>query len=240
MDKAEQQKYFEENRYVVVRGFLDPTLANLLSEYLSKKARSLEVQYMIDPTTVYPDITGRLPGQDEQVPSSYSWYGDPMMDTLLEQSTTFISEYTRKSLYPTYSYCRYYVNNAELVKHRDRPECQYSTTIFLGGDPWPIFFKDVNGADVKVDMAPGDMVIYSGCDLWHWRETFKGETCSQVFLHYGDINDPIGKPLDDRVCTGVPGGFTKDAIQQTVSLLEHRSKSLQKIIDSMESNKHGK
>ena len=28
------------------------------------------------------------------------------------------------------------------------------------------------------------MLIYSGCDLEHWREEFTGKDCGQVFLHY--------------------------------------------------------
>ena len=35
-------------------------------------------------------------------------------------------------------------------------------------------------------MEPGDMLIYRGCDLEHWREEFKGNVCDQVFLHYSD------------------------------------------------------
>ena len=234
MDKAELQKYFEDNRYVVVRGFLDATLANLLKEYMSKKARTLEAQYMIDPSLISVEFSGNLPGQDEQVPSSYSWYGDPMMDTLLEQSTQFVGEYIKKNLYPTYSYCRYYITGAELKRHSDRPECQYSTTLCLGGDPWPIFFKDNDGVNIKVDMAPGDMVVYSGCELEHWREPFEGQTCAQVFLHYGDIDDPIGNPLDGRVFTGVPKSVNRETLQNTVSQLQHRSKTLQHILDSTE------
>ena len=157
-----------------------------------------------------------------------------MMDTLLEQSTQFISEYTSKSLYPTYSYCRHYINNAELERHVDRPECQYSTTICLGGDPWPIFFKDTNGVNIKVDMAPGDMVIYSGCELEHWREPFEGNGCAQVFLHYGDVNNPIGKPLDGRIYTGVPLSVNKDVLLDKITFLQHRMKKIQHIIDSME------
>ena len=44
-----------------------------------------------------------------------------------------------------------------------------STTLNLGGDPWPIYLdptgKTRSSLGIKVDLKPGDMLIYSGCDL---------------------------------------------------------------------------
>ena len=50
------------------------------------------------------------------------------------------------------------------------------------------------------------MLIYSGCDLEHWREPFQGTVCSQVFLHYNHANGPFAKTnlLDGRPLLGVP------------------------------------
>lgn len=38
-----------------------------------------------------------------------------------------------------------------------------------------------NAKGIKVDLKPGDMLIYSGCELEHWREAFQGKDCVQVF-----------------------------------------------------------
>ena len=37
-----------------------------------------------------------------------------------------------------------------LKRHKDRPSCEISTTLNLGGDPWPIFI-DGTGADSVID-----------------------------------------------------------------------------------------
>jgi hypothetical protein len=37
------------------------------------------------------------------------------------------------------------------------------------------------------------MLIYSGCDLEHWREEFKGKNCGQVFLHYNKAGSKTAK-----------------------------------------------
>jgi hypothetical protein len=44
---------------------------------------------------------------------------------------------------------------------------------------------------VEVVLEPGDLVIYKGCDLEHWRNKFEGHICVQVFLFYNDIEGPF-------------------------------------------------
>ena len=57
----------------------------------------------------------------------------------------------------------------------------------------------------KVDLKPGDMLIYSGCELEHWREPFQGKLCGQVFLHYNHANGPYAKTnlYDKRPMLGI-------------------------------------
>ena len=57
---------------------------------------------------------------------------------------------TGLSLVPTYSYTRIYNKGNILKKHKDRPSCEISTTLHLGGDLWPIFI-DPTGADTVID-----------------------------------------------------------------------------------------
>ena len=66
-----------------------------------------------------------------------------------------------------------------------------------------------DNAGIKINLAPGDMLIYSGCDLEHWREEFKGTDCGQVFLHYNKANSKMAKenPLDKRPLLGLPAWF---------------------------------
>ena len=53
------------------------------------------------------------------------------------------------------------------------------------------------------------MLIYSGCDLEHWREEFKGESCAQVFLHYNKQGSKKAKEneFDKRPFLGLPPWF---------------------------------
>ena len=99
-----------------------------------------------------------------------------------------------------------------LKRHKDRYSCEVSTTLNLGGDDWPIYLEPSGETDkegVKVDMQPGDMLVYKGCDVEHWREEFTGENCGQVFLHYNDASDPKAEEnkYDTRPFLGLTGWF---------------------------------
>ena len=182
------------------------------------------VDYMIKNNrvnTANPFIGNRV---DHQIPGAYSKYSDWVMETLLMYMIPVMKAKTGLELIPTYSYTRVYEKGNILHRHKDRPSCEVSTTLHLGGDEWPIFL-DPTGADnilsgretttvvkpgapkgVRVDLKVGDMLIYSGCELEHWREPFQGNICSQVFLHYNHANGPFGKNnmYDKRPILGIP------------------------------------
>ena len=65
--------------------------------------------------------------------------------------------------------------------------------------------------DIKVNLKPGDMLMYRGCELEHWREPFKGKDCGQVFLHYNDSSGKDAKTnkFDGRPMIGLPSYFKK-------------------------------
>ena len=64
----------------------------------------------------------------------------------------------------------------------------------------------INTAGIKYLLKPGDMIIYSGFELEHWREPFEGKLCGQVFLHYNHANGPFAKSnlYDKRPMLGIP------------------------------------
>jgi len=121
---------------------------------------------------------------------------------------------TGLKLYPAYTYSRIYKKGDELKRHKDRFSCEISTTMNLGGDDWPIYLEPSGELDkkgIKIDLKPGDMLVYSGCDLEHWRKKFKGEECVQVFLHYNNSKTPGAKDnmFDKRLHLGLPSWFKR-------------------------------
>jgi len=136
------------------------------------------------------------------------------METLLLKCQPAMEKATGLKLYPAYSYARAYKKGDSLKRHTDRFSCEISTTMNLGGDPWPIYLEpsgQKNKKGVKVNLEPGDMLVYRGCDLEHWREKFKGKECVQVFLHYNNhkTSNADDNMFDRRPHLGLPNWFRK-------------------------------
>lgn len=211
MSFNEVTNYFNENGYVVVENFLRKDIANLLYEYAKLKSRRALLKEAFSPDLFNQKYDGFF--EDHQAPGSYSLYGDPLMDALLQNSAEFVSNVIGKKLIPTYSYWRMYITNNDLKRHKDRESCEYSTTLCLGYDAsnledtnynWPIYIKSHSGEEKCVTLNPGDMVIYKGCDVEHWRDTYKGLNHAQVFLHYNKEDGKHSIKYDEREFLGLP------------------------------------
>jgi hypothetical protein len=132
------------------------------------------------------------------------------METLMMKVLPVMEKHTELKLLPTYTYTRAYKKGDILRRHKDRHSCQISTTLHLGGNEWPIYIDPTGGDNVptgnQVDLKIGDMLVYSGCELEHWRDAFEGNVCVQTFLHYNDANGSFGKEniFDKRPMLGIP------------------------------------
>ena len=186
------------NKYQVIKGAISYELANFVFNYFLLKQDAVDFMYKNN-ITYDNGMLGTW--TDEQIPNTYSHYADFAMETLLVKMLPVMAKETGLNLVPTYSYARIYKHGDELKKHKDRPSCEISTTINLGGDPWSIFIEGT-----KVLLEVGDMLVYSGCDLEHWREPFDGNICGQVFLHYNHVNGPFAEKnkFDGRPMLGLP------------------------------------
>jgi len=211
---------FKTKKYQVIRQALSKELANFIFNYMMLQRDAVDLMIKHNKVSSQNPFIGKR--GDEQIPGVYAKYADWVMETLLMYMIPIMKAKTGMDLVPTYSYTRLYEKGNKLKRHKDRPSCEVSTTLHLGGDPWSIFI-DPSGADfvidedkeihkpgapkgVQVDLKIGDMLIYAGHDLEHWREPFQGTVCSQVFLHYNHANGPFAKTnlFDKRPMLGTP------------------------------------
>ena len=135
---------FSERGYVVLRGAVDPTLVQFVTQY-----------------ALFDEEQDFLPeGTGTQVPRAHTKYADPAMETMLLHIHPLIEEATGLTVVPTYSYYRVYRNGDELAPHKDRPSCEISATMCFDFSyrqdefRWPIYM-DGNA----VNMEPGDLVV---------------------------------------------------------------------------------
>jgi|TARA_R100001530_G_scaffold87539_1_gene60972 hypothetical protein len=170
---------FKKNNYVVIKQAISKEMTFFLFDYISLKRRVVKDLYNAYYTV--PDLFILGHWNDTQVPNTYCHYSDIAFETLLKKLKPLVEKHTSLKLYMNYSYFRFYKTNDVLKKHKDRPACEISTTLNLGGDQWPIYL-----GNKKIILNAGDMVIYKGNIVEHWREKFTGKECAQVFLHYSN------------------------------------------------------
>ena len=207
--KNQIQTFFKQNNYVVIKNHISPETSLLCYEYLKTKVKSIDFKMINETSKWDKDWDGTF--GDGQIELDFNCYGDHLMDTLLGSSHEAMQKYTGLNLSTTYSYCRFYEKGSELKKHTDRDSCEISTTLCLGYDVsnletpynWPMYVK-VNGQNVPLFLEPGDMIVYRGTIIEHWREPFLGLNHAQVFLHYNDVNGPHKSINDGRPMLGIP------------------------------------
>ena len=198
---------FEKENYTVVKKAITKELAAFLYNYFTVRRIVTDTYFQSGMITKDETMFGTY--NDEQVNNTFSIYGDIAFDTLLLKLQDLMQETTGLSLYPNYSYARFYKTGDELERHKDRFSCEISTTLFLGGDKWPIFLEPSgkkNKPGKKIDLDVGDMLIYRGNILEHWRDPFSGVHCAQVFLHYTNTKTKgsLKNIYDGRPHVGVP------------------------------------
>ena len=196
--------------YKIIKQAITQELAEFVYSYFLNKRKV--ARFFFDERYISPFTTEFGVWNDEQIPETYSQYADIAMETLLVKLKPLMEKESGLKLNETYSYARIYKKGDELKRHKDRYSCEVSTTLNLGGDEWPIYLEPSGEEEkegIKVILNQGDMLIYKGCDVEHWRESFEGENCGQVFLHYNDASDEKAEQnkYDGRPCLGLPAWF---------------------------------
>ena len=217
---------FKKKKYTVIKQAISKDLAIFIANYFRMQKQVYDTCKADRYFSPFETIIGYYEGENEQIPNTYSQYANVAMETLMLKCQPIMEKTTGLKLDPNYTYARIYKKGDELKRHKDRFSCEISTTMNLAGDDWPIYLspnENVGAPDgknitvaskakgIKVDLKPGDMLVYRGIELEHWREKFKGKECVQVFLHYNNRKTPGAKNniFDKRPHLGLPDWFRK-------------------------------
>ena len=179
---------FESDGYLVARKVFDRHNLDIYATYA----------LMLDANSFW---------QREEHPGLRDRYGDTLMESILLHLQPTIEQATGLSLLPTYSYLRIYETGAVLHRHKDRHACEISASLTLGYDaaePWPIWLE-TQQQPRSITLHRGDMLVYKGRELAHWRKRFDGNYWIQAFFHYVDANGPLASyKFDGRRGIGLP------------------------------------
>ena len=205
---------FKKNKYTVIRQAISKDLASFIANYFSMQKQVCDTCKVARYFSPFENILGEYEEPDGQIPNTYSQYSNIAMETLMLKCKQAMEKATGLKLYPAYTYARIYKKGDILKRHKDRFSCEISTTMNLAGDDWPIYLEPSgkeNMKGIKVQLDPGDMLVYRGCELEHWRNKFKGKECVQVFLHYNNKKTPGSdfNLFDKRPHLGLPSWFKR-------------------------------
>jgi hypothetical protein len=171
-----------QNNYLHVPGFIDKDEAISLNQDFKEHCKKFELQ------------------GDPQAPSSQAAYDFMPFLCLLVDKIPQVNQLLGEKVLPTYTYARIYKESSELLRHRDRPACEISLTINLSKDcEWPIYFQRPDGSETSIELNPGDAVLYLGCQADHWRNNFKGQEYTQLFMHYVRASGPKAWAYFDKL-----------------------------------------
>jgi hypothetical protein len=165
---------FQAKGYAPLPGLIHPFHVAALRRYYRQQIR-----------------TGAIQLGDRQSARRYIAHNEPVAKFFHDQLTSRLSRIAGRALKPSYAYLASYLSGAELKKHTDREQCDYSITFCLDyspepklATPWPICLRTPRGT-VKVYQMLGDGLAYRGTQLPHFRAPLPdGQSSTSIFFHY--------------------------------------------------------
>jgi hypothetical protein len=173
---------FKKNKYLALENLIPNNICKIITKY----------------ALLQEEVSFKPEGPGTQVEDAHSVYSDTLMETMLHFLLPHMEGNTGKRLCPTYSYYRVYRPGMTLKKHIDRPACEISTTVCFGSNyqgvsdnyRWGMYV----GENTLIEQNPGDLIVYNGCEIEHWRDEFQAGAGSyqvQAFFHYIDKDGPF-------------------------------------------------
>lgn len=184
----------EKQGYLILQQTVSPEVCALLSDYARLKAR------------IRPHIRKR----GDPLAFIHREYADPMMEVMLEKLTPHVEKATGLSLWPTLSFYYAYRQGNQLKPHKDRSSCEYVAGLCIGVDEayqkkegsWPLVIE-VGGEPIVLKLQAGDLVIFKGNEIKHWREPFTGQWfISAIFGYVNKIGPYAFQKYDQRKSLG--------------------------------------
>jgi len=202
---------FAEHSVQVVRNALPPGLIAVAAEYCRLKGKIFK-----------PLFT------DPLCPNDFSVYSDLLAESIMVAVQPTVEKVCQQPLIPTFSYLRIYSRGSSFERHFDRKACEVSGSLTIeapSGEPWPLNFA-LPKQDLAVHLAAGDMVVYRGSKIPHWREPLQGDYQAQIIVNFVVRGGPDEEyAFDKRRGLGYPTAPRSLASSGRGGESEHRCKT---------------
>jgi len=210
-----------KNRYIVLRDFLPKEIIRFAMDIW----KADEENGGLYTNQEVKDITYKNP--QSSIGKSKGGYCTPWGVALHGFIHNKLKDYIDLDLRETYSYTRRYERGAYLGSHTDRPSCEISATLCLDyqtddNKPWKIWVRnDKNYANTSaetvknesqdlnhrervknncksISLEPGDILLYQGPNIPHWRDYLLGEYSYHLFVHFFNASSKMSQ-IDDFI-----------------------------------------
>jgi hypothetical protein len=239
---------FMQDRYVVLKNLIPKDIINMtLDNWKTHEESSDSGIYREE-----KDITYKNPASS--IGKSTAMYSAPWAIALHNWLHEELKRHIDIDLGITYAYSRKYERGAYLGSHLDRPSCEISATLCLDyksddGSPWPIWLRNdknyirADAETVRVEsqalsqrerkkngcksllLEPGDILLYQGPNIPHWRDYFLGEYSYHIFVHFYNRNSQMRKIENfyHNRPQGVAGNLKKGVLEYDGRLSKYSS-----------------
>lgn len=171
---ARTQSEYRARRYAPIRNLIHPFHIAALRRYYRHEIRS-----------------GAIRLGDEQSSRRYAVHNESVARFFHGQIANSVAAIVGEPIKPSYVYLSSYLSGADLKKHTDRAQCEFSVTLCLDFSPepdlatsWPIRLDTPRGHAI-VYQALGDGLLYRGTQLPHYRSVLpSGSSSTSIFFHY--------------------------------------------------------
>ena len=144
---------------------------------------------------------GQMRLGDSQCSQRYAAYNEPVARFFHCQLAPAVSALVGEPVQPSYVYVGSYQQGAELERHKDREQCEFSISICIDyapeprfATPWPIQLHTGSGT-TSVFQAIGDGLLYRGREIPHSRAVLsRGHASTSIFFHY------VGESFTGSLC----------------------------------------
>ena len=241
---------FMKDRYVVLKNLIPKDIINMtLDNWKTHEESSDSGIYREE-----RDITYKNPASS--IGKSTAQYSAPWAIALHNWLHEELKRHIDLDLGITYAYSRRYERGAYLGSHLDRPSCEVSATLCLDyksddGSPWPIWVRNdknyiteeaetvrvesqaLNQRERKkngcksLSLEPGDILLYQGPNIPHWRDYFLGEYSYHIFVHFynrcSEMKKIDGFYKNSKPESGIAGNINRGFLEYDGRLSKYSS-----------------
>ncbi|HVT62119.1 MAG TPA: hypothetical protein VHD33_01355 [Legionellaceae bacterium] len=180
----------------------------ILKQILSEEACHFLTEYTLFKAKARPNTKKHIDPLD----NVHREYADPVMELLLAQLQPLVQKALERDIWPSLSFYYVYTHGNALQKHTDRSSCEWVAGLCIGADPdfktthhtWPMQLKLDDGQET-IALDYGDLLIFQGHTIEHWREPFMGQWFISAIFGYVEQDGPYAfQKYDQRKALGTP------------------------------------